>query len=199
MTKLSFLFALRNQLSHLPQDEVEERLRFYSEMIEDRIEEGLSEEEAVEAVGTVEEIAAQIKAEIPPVKTLQKTKAPKRRMKAWEILLLIAGAPIWGSLLITVLAVVFSVYVSWWSVIISLWATFGAVIVCAIAGILGGILLLLSGKRLVAVALFGISLTCLGISILLFWLCKGISKGTVWLTRKFFCAIKNLFTGKEMA
>ena len=46
MTKLSFLFSLREKLSALPTEEAEERLRSYSEMIEDRMEEGLSEEEA---------------------------------------------------------------------------------------------------------------------------------------------------------
>mgnify|MGYP003295524098 CR=1 FL=1 len=63
MTKLRFLMTLRDCLSDLTGDEVEERLRFYSEMIEDRMEEGLSEAEAVSAVGSVDEIAAQIMAE----------------------------------------------------------------------------------------------------------------------------------------
>ena len=51
MTKLKFLLLLNERLSHLPSKEVEERLAFYSEMIEDRMEEGLSEEEAVSEVG----------------------------------------------------------------------------------------------------------------------------------------------------
>ena len=54
MTKIKFLIELHNRLSGLPKDDVEERLSFYSEMIEDRIEDGLSEEEAVEAVATEE-------------------------------------------------------------------------------------------------------------------------------------------------
>lgn len=47
MTKIKFLLSPHNKLAGLPQDEVEERLNFYSEMIEDRIEEGLSEEKTV--------------------------------------------------------------------------------------------------------------------------------------------------------
>lgn len=39
MTKLQFLMALHEKLSGLPREE--ERLSFYSEMIEDRMEEGL--------------------------------------------------------------------------------------------------------------------------------------------------------------
>ena len=65
MTKLRFLLLLQDRLSGLPQDDVEERLNFYSEMIDDRIEDGLSGEEAVAEIGLVEEIVAQIKADIP--------------------------------------------------------------------------------------------------------------------------------------
>jgi len=68
MTKLNFLIALNEKLSGLPREEAEERLRFYSEMIEDRMEEGLTEEEAVAAVGYIVEIAAHITADLP-VKT----------------------------------------------------------------------------------------------------------------------------------
>ena len=50
MTKQEFLSGLKAKLSGLPQEDVEERLGFYAEMIEDYTEEGLSEEEAVEKI-----------------------------------------------------------------------------------------------------------------------------------------------------
>ena len=56
MNKQEFLDRLRKGLSGLPQAEREERLLFYSEMIDDRMEEGLTEEEAVAALGSLEEI-----------------------------------------------------------------------------------------------------------------------------------------------
>ena len=59
MTKQEFLAELREKLKGLPEQDLEERLSFYSESIEDRMEDGLSEEEAVAGVGTVEEIVAQ--------------------------------------------------------------------------------------------------------------------------------------------
>ena len=61
MTKQEFLSRLREGLSGLPEDDIAERLTFYGEMIDDRIEDGLSEEEAVAEVGSVDDIAAQIK------------------------------------------------------------------------------------------------------------------------------------------
>ena len=46
MSKQEFLDQLRARLSGLPRQDVIERLNFYSEMIDDRMEEGLSEEDA---------------------------------------------------------------------------------------------------------------------------------------------------------
>ena len=47
MTKIQFIMDLYEKLSGLPQDDVDERLNFYSEMIDDRIEDGKTEEEAI--------------------------------------------------------------------------------------------------------------------------------------------------------
>ena len=48
MNKMQFLLELDKMLSQLSETEKVDRLRFYSEMIEDRMEEGLSEEELAE-------------------------------------------------------------------------------------------------------------------------------------------------------
>ena len=50
MNKQEFLDALRRALSGVPLEEIEERVGFYGEMIDDRIEEGLSEVAAVAVV-----------------------------------------------------------------------------------------------------------------------------------------------------
>ena len=68
MSKQEFLAQLRKGLSGLPQDDIEERLAFYGEMLDDRIEEGISEEEAVSAIDSVDEIVQQVVAEIPLAK-----------------------------------------------------------------------------------------------------------------------------------
>ena len=52
MNKKRFLSELRRGLSGLPQAEVEERLSFYSDMIDDRIEDGCSEAAAVAEIGS---------------------------------------------------------------------------------------------------------------------------------------------------
>lgn len=126
MKKEEFLARLRQGLSGLPQDEIEERLSFYSEMIDDRMEEGLPEAEAVAAAGSVEEIAAQAVADIPLAKLAKERIRPKRRLRALEIVLLVLGAPLWLSLGIAAVAVGAALYVSVWAVIVSFWAVFAA-------------------------------------------------------------------------
>lgn len=124
MSKQEFLERLQNGLHGLPKEDIDERLMFYSEMIDDRAEEGLSEEQAVSAVGDVEEIVRQVIADTPLAKIAKERIKPKRRLKAWEITLLAIGSPIWLSLGIAAAAVVLALYVSVWSVVVSLWAVF---------------------------------------------------------------------------
>lgn len=197
MTKLRFLLSLQNRLSGLPQDEVEERLNFYSEMIEDRMEEGLSEDEAVAAVGSIEEIAAQIIADIPLTKLAKEKIKPKRRLKAWEILLLALGSPIWLSLLIAALAVFLSLYASLWAVIISVWAIFGALMGCAIGGIICGIGFASGGNGLTGIAITGAGILCAGLGIFLYFGCRAATRGTLLLTKKMALGIRNWFIQKE--
>ena len=196
MTKMQFLMSLHNKLSGLPQKEIEERLTFYSEMIEDRIEEGISEEEAVAQIGTVDEIAEQIVVDIPLTKIAKEKIKPKRRIKAWEIVLLILGAPLWLSVLIAIFAVIFSFYVSLWAVIISLWASFVAIIGGAFGGIIGGIILSIYKNGLTGLALISAGLVCAGISIFFFFGCKAATKGILLLTKKIILTLKKSFIKK---
>ncbi len=199
MNKQEFLSRLRKGLEGLPKDEVQERVSFYSEMIDDRMEEGFSEEEAVKEIGSVEMIISQIKGDIPITKLVKEKITPKKSLKAWEIVLLVLGSPIWFSLLIATVAVVFSLYVVLWSVIISLWSVFGAFVGCAIGGIVSSVVLLLSGNIFIGMILMSAGLVCGGLSIFAFFGCKAITKGIILLTKKIGIAIKNCFVKKEEA
>lgn len=197
MDKLEFLALLRKELSGLPQDSIEECLTFYSEMIDDRIEDGLSEQDAVCEIGSVEEIVSQTVAEIPLGKLVKEKITPKKRLSVLEIVLLALGSPIWLSLLIAFFAVFLSLYISLWSVIISLWAVFVSVIGCAIGGIVSGILFIVFKNTISGIAIISTSLVCAGLSILLFFGCKAVTKGFLRLTKKSLSGIKNSFIKKE--
>ena len=196
MNKQDFLTQFGKALSGLPQGEIAEHLTFYSEMIDDRIEEGLSEAEAVSAMGPVEQIAMQILSD--KSNPIVEAPKPKRQRKTWEIVLLILGSPIWLSLGIVTVSVVLSLYISLWTVIVSLWACFGAVAGSAFGGIVGGILLACRGFGLSGTAMIAAGLVCAGLSILLFLGCKFTTATIASASKRIFLWIKGRFIKKEV-
>ncbi|MGN1093641.1 MAG: DUF1700 domain-containing protein [Candidatus Neoclostridium sp.] len=197
MNKREFIESLRAKLSGLPKQELEERLAFYGEMIEDRKEEGLTEEQAVAAIGSVDEVSAQIIGDIPLTKIAKERLKPKKRLRAWEIVLIVLGFPVWFSLLTAAVAVVFALYVSLWSVLGAFWAAFGGISASALGGALTALIFALSGNGVQAVAALGASFCCAGIAIFAFFGCRAATKGIVWLTKKIILCIKKSFVKKE--
>lgn len=197
MKRFEFLLSLHDRLSGLPQDDMEERLAFYNEMIDDRMEDGISEEEAVAQIGNVDEIASQIIADIPLSKLVREKIKPKRRLKVWETVLLAVGSPLWVSLLIAAFAVALSVYVALWAVVICLWAAFASVAACAPAGVAGGILFIRNGNGLSGIAMIAAGTVCAGLAVFLFYGCKATTKGILLLTQKTVLAVKHCFVKKE--
>ncbi len=196
MTKLEFLEELKNRLDAFGEYEKENWLKYYSEIIEDRIEDGQSEEESVESLGDMDSIITEILDQTPITK-LAKAKLNRKTLRGWEIALLIIGFPLWLPLLIAAFAVILSVYASIWSVIISLWAAFASVVACALSGIVVGIGFILTGTFLSGIALIGAGLALSGFSIFLFFGCKAATDGTIWLTKKIILSVKNSFIKKE--
>lgn len=197
MSKQEFLAELEARLFGLPQDDIGERLTFYSEIIDDRMEEGLSEEDAVSGIGSVDEIVSQIVAEVPFTKIVKEKIKPKRALKAWEIVLLALGSPIWIPLFIAALSVIFAAYIVVWSFIVSLWAIEVSVAACSLSGIFAAFPFLLRGNVTVGIAMLGVGAFFAGLSILLFFGCKQATQYILHLTKKMALGIKSLFIGKE--
>ena len=197
MNKQTFLADLRARLKGLPPQDVEERLGFYSEMIDDRMEEGLSEEEAIREIGSVDAIVSQIVADTPLSKIAKEKIKPRRKLRAWEIVLIVLGAPLWAPLLIAAGAVALSLYAALWSVIISLWAVFASLAACAVAFVPTGIALACNGHVTTGVALIGSSMILAGLAVFAFVGCKEATRGTVILTKKIALGIKKCIIGKE--
>ena len=199
MNKQEFLCELQAALNGLPHDNIKESILFYSEMIDDRTEDGMSEDEAVADIGSVDEVASQIIAEVPLLKIAKEKIKPKRKMKAWEIVLLCVGSPIWVSLLIAAFAVILSLYIALWSIIIALWAAFGAIVGGAVGGILGGVLFIVTGNVYSGITMIAAGLVLAGLSIFAFFGCKAATRGILVLTKKLALGLKGLFIRKEKA
>ena len=199
MNKQEFLAQLRKGLSGLPKNDIDERLTFYSKMIDDRMEDGIPEETAVSEIGTADDIVSQIIADIPLGKLVKEKIKPKKKLKAWEIILLVLGSPLWLSLLIAAFAVFLSLYVVFWSVIISLWAVFASFVACGFAGVVAGAVFAAGGNGLTGIAVIAAGIVCAGLSAFMFFGCKAATKGILKLTKKFAIWIKNCFIKKEEA
>ena len=189
MNKQEFLVELRRKLKGLPKSEIDERINFYSEMIDDHIEEGLSEEESVAKIGCTDDISRQIIDEAAVTK-------PKRKKSAGEIALFWGGSPLWFILAVAVAAVVISLYASLWAVIGSLWGCVVALAASGVFGIVAAVPCAIGGNVTAGLVLFGAALVCIGISIFAYLGCKAATKWALLLTKKATC-IKKLFVKKE--
>ena len=182
MNKIEFAAALSARLSGFPEKEVEERIAFYLEMIEDRMEEGLSEAAAVKAVGKVDAVAEQIKAEIPLSAMVKARIRPRHRLSWWEITLIVLGFPVWFSLLASLFAVALSLWASLWSIVISLWAVFGSCAGSAFGGLIASGVLFAVGEPLGALMMLAATLAVAGVAILAFFGALAATKGAARLT-----------------
>ena len=197
MNQEMFLAELRTKLRGLPQNELEERIAFYREMIEDRISEGIPEEEAVAGIGTVGAVADQIMSEIPLTKLVGEKMKREKSRSGGEIALLVLGSPLWLPLLVTGAVILLSLYVVLWSVVICLWAADLAFAAGVFGGLAGAVQCLETGNLSGTFFFIGGSLVCFGMAVLLFYVSLWFSGCVLKLGGKALLAMKNRFAGKE--
>lgn len=188
MNREEFLAALEKEIGGLPQEDGQRSLEFYAEAIDDRMESGMTEEEAVASLGPVEEIARQILEATPLPRLIRARVTPGRSLRVWEIILLVLGSPVWLSLLLAAAAVVLAVYVAIWSVVLSVYAVVLALAVSGVVAVIRGFGMLMPS---------GIGLVLLGLSILLFFGANQIARGILCLSKNFALYLKSLFKKKE--
>ncbi|MBQ2943396.1 MAG: DUF1700 domain-containing protein [Ruminococcus sp.] len=196
MDKYDFLDALREKLSGLPKEDVWRSVEFYSEMIDDRIEEGMTEAEAVADIGDVSEISQEIIRTTPLAKIVKEKVKPKRRLRWWEIVLLAVGSPLWISLLAALFCIILAVYIVIWVVVLTFICVDIAFFATALALFTAAAGLFFEGFGAEAVLCMGTGLVMGGLSLLTFLFVKVLTKGAVWLSKKIVLGIKACFVGK---
>ena len=214
MDKREFLARLREGLAGLPSEDAEERLTFYGEMIDDRVEEGLSEEDAVAGIGSPGAVALRILAEArsdeaaadpsapreePAPEAAPAPKAEKRRRSpgVLEIVLLVLGFPLWFPLLIAAFAIVLSLFVVLWALVLALWAVFVSCVIGAAGCLAGLVVLLFRGTVAHRLAALAAGLVLAGVSVLLFFVCRAATRGAFFLTKKAAAGLLSPLRGKE--
>ena len=187
VNKMQFLRAVREKTVHLPLSEVNRLLEYFNEMIDEAMEEGLSEEEAVDRLGTWEEICAQIEefrtSEPQPTEPIKEEPAkepqnpipdnkPKKHVSLpmWAVVLLILTSPVWGAIVlslgIAVFAVVVSLVVIGGALVISLFAVVLSLAVVGVVGIPAAFVLLVTSSIAPFLLTLGGGLVCVGLAIL---------------------------------
>ncbi|MDY3845958.1 MAG: DUF1700 domain-containing protein [Eubacteriales bacterium] len=197
MTKNEFISALREKLKGYPKEDIERSAEYYCEIIDDRIEDGMSEEDAVSEIGSVNDAAAQAVSGISLPKIIKERISPSHELRIWEIILIALGSPIWFSLCIAAICVFFSVYAVIWSLVIAMFATELALVVSVPACIVAAFGYLISGTGMGCVLSIGIALLCAGIAVVLFIANLYIVKTTLRMSKRFLNTVKSFFVRKD--
>ncbi len=193
MNKTEFANQLSAALTGLSEEDIKKSVDFYTEMIDDRIEDGMPEEEAVAAVGSIDDIRSNILQEIPITRIVKEKITPKRAFSPMEIVLLIIGAPLWLPLLLTFIIVGLVIYLCFWIIILSLYVVDLSVFVSGIFGFIAPFTGVSTASG--GVFLVGCGIALLGLSVLLFFGFNQVTKGMLFLSKKIVLGIKKLFVG----
>lgn len=196
MTKQQFLDALRKGLSQLPEEEIRKQQAYYSEIIDDMVEDGMTEQEAVSRLGSVQEIYENILLDTP-LPLLVKTKTrPKGGWTALTFVLVILGFPVWFPIAAALFAVVLSVYAVIWTLVIVAFAVVLAIILGAVMFGIFFVRLLFTSLSAALLAL-GFALGLAGVALLAGFIAVGCCKLIIRATAAIGRGIKSLFIRKE--
>lgn len=197
MNKETFLSELYSRIQGLPAEDINKTLDYYIEMIDDRVEDGMSEEEAVAALGSLDYIVSQVFSSVSLPKIVRENVKKHRGLKGWEIALLILGFPLWFPLIITAGALIFSAYVVLWSLVVAFFAvviSFGAAAVCSLISVF---IFIPTPAR--AAVFFGATLVFAGLCSIGILIAVQVTRGVCFLGKKILLGIKFCFTGRRGA
>ncbi len=204
MNKTEFIAELNEKLQGIPERELKSSIDFYVEMIDDRVEDGLSEEDAVAALGSIKDITDRILEETPMVKIVKekvKNAKPKRALRTWEIVLLAVGSPIWFPILlclgIVAVVLVLVLYLVYWVIILTFYVLDLAIALTGVAGIAFGLVAIFRLGPAQGFFFIGAGLFLCGFGVLFFLLCNLIAKGMIHLSKNIGRGIKYLFVGRK--
>lgn len=195
MNKNQFFEELRKKCNGIPKSELEKSFEFYEETIADRIEDGMTEDEAVAALGDIDEVAESI-LQNASLTALVKNKFEKSKHsinKSLWITLIIIGFPLWFSILLAGFSIVFSLYIAVWSIIISLYAIVFAFGLSGIASVIAGFIFMFVKTVPVGICSIGAGSLLVGLCGIMFILSKKITQSLIKFTKICMLSVKSLF------
>ena len=148
MTKTEYIASVRRELKGLEEKDIMDAIELLEEGINDRIDMGLTEEEAVADMADPKEAARQIKVDMPIPKLVKAKAQSSRKLSTLEIVLICLSFPVWGPLLIALIAVAFALAVSLLAIAFSAVIVVFALLIAGVACIFGGIVGMIFGQGL---------------------------------------------------
>lgn len=196
---VAFLTELKSRLSHLPDHEVDKILGYYSESIQDKLEDGIEEDKIIADFGNINEIVLDIKDEIS-LGTLVKDKVKSKtkfnmteKEKILTIIIIILTSPIWLGIGISIGALLFALIITIYAIVLiapiivgSLYFSTGVI---AIAGIFVGVIRMFTMDFYTGLAYFSIGLISAGILIIFF---QPVTNFFKWFVKINVCAFKKI-------
>ena len=197
MDKIDFIRKLRAGLDGIPDEDINHWCEYYSEIIYDRIDDGMSEEEAVSTLGAPESIVKEILSDTSFVNLVKRKVKKDSSIHGLSIAAIIIGAPVWIPILISVIALLLSVYVTLWSLVIAVWSVAVSFLVASIGTLFVSIRYLVETGVYEFSLAFGITLVLVGVGIFAILFSRLIAKALINLTKACIRKLKLFFVGKE--
>lgn len=191
MNKQEYLAQLRAALACLPEGEIEESVAFYTEMIDDRVADGLTEEEATAQLDDPKAAARAIVADLPVVpRTVVLT---KQRNRALYWTLVILGFPLWFPLLLAAGMLVLAGLLTIWCLILGLWLLAAGLLAGGPLGIGVCLWALAVGQPAYGVFELGSGLLCFGLGLFCLHGAVAASKTLMQVSRQWIAKAKAPF------
>ena len=191
MNKQEYLAQLRAALACLPEGEIEESVAFYTEMIGDRVADGLTEEEATAQLDDPKAAARAIIADLPVVpRTVVRT---KQRNRALYWTLVILGSPLWLTLLLAAGMLVLAGLLTIWCLILGLWLLAAGLLAGGPLGIGVCLWALAVGQPAYGVFELGSGLLCFGLGLFCLHGAVAASKTLMQVSRQWIAKAKAPF------
>ncbi len=188
MNKAVFLKELAFHLNKMKNADKDRFLTYYDEIISDYIENGIPEEDAVNKIGVPIKVAE----ELLESQDSLKIDMPSTGSRSLNILLLILGFPLWGSLLLAGILMLISIYIILWCIPFTTGVGCIGFLATSIIGFVGSPFIIAKSLP-VGIVQLGTSIAAVGISILLGIATMKLSEIFIAITKRFNTKLIVLF------
>lgn len=195
MNKNDFLKKLSVLIDDLPKVEKDRILTFYSETLEDHIEEGMTQEEAVASLEDVHEIAEKILMESHIVQR-DRMDSGKNQKKTTNRILLLIGSPLWVPILFTCYLLALTAYLLVWVTVVVMYVVVLCFAISAIACLLISLFLFMP-HWLSAILALGTGIFFVGLTIVTFYSVTLVSTAILQWSKNMWCKFRSNLKGRK--